>query len=366
MKRNRALRRNAFFWFLVAVVGLEIGAFAVSPYRDHPAAAEVNRNPTPLRGWPEYVSGDAVDHRELVVMIGTSQGLGLEFSDDRGLFFSRMRRELAVDHPDILLENWSVAGLTTDQLELLGLQAVKRQASLVVFLVSLGNMDETHRFRLDTDAADVDLLAGDLAVWPDLYGTALFERSAYHDFLLRGLLLNTHLGRSRIAALDVAAEYLPVEKHGVVFGARRSSDARQTIVERLDAPRRGMQFSSLFSDALKLDATYYERQYRKRRLPVFNAVYADLRERFKAAGVDMLWVWTPLAAKGMDKLLEGAAPIQAEICRRIEAEGWDCVDETRSLPLDHFLVGDLASHLNQKGHAELARILTPVVRDAVH
>lgn len=361
------LTRSAFFWFLLFVGLVEATAFLASPYRDHPQAASVNRNPTPLRAWPEYLSGNTAPGKDLVVLIGTSQGIGLEFSDDRRIFFSRLKRNMVRERPGVALENWSVAGLRSDQLEMLSLQAVERRASLVVFLVSLGNIDEDWRFRLDIDAADIDLLAGDPALWHMLPGTAVFDQVHYHDVLYRALLKNSHTGRSRIAVLDTVAEYLPVAQHRAAFGAARPRNARLTVAERLETRDGGIRFNSQFPDALNRPAGYYEKQYRRRRLPVFDAVYAGLRERFREAGIDMLWIWTPLAARGFeDTLLAGARPIQRDICRRIEADGWRCLDMTRVLPLDHFITGDMASHLNDKGHEALARKLTPAVVDAVH
>lgn len=359
--------RSPFFWFLLVVAALELCTFVTLPYRDHPQAAQVNRNPTPLRAWPEYLSGDSPADKDLVVLISTSQGLGLELPDDREIFFSGLRRRLAATHPDIVLENWSIAGLRTDQLELLSLQAAERRASLVVFLLSLGNIDEEWRFRLDVDAADLDLLAGDINLWPWMSDTALFGRTPYHDFLLRALLLNSSLGRSRIAVLDAVAERLPRERHRAVFGAVRPVNARLTIPARLQQQDDPIRFNSLFSRGPSRPAEYFERQYRRRRMPVFDAIYPGMQERFEHAGIDAVWIWTPLAAKGFqDTLLTGAAPLHREICRRMESDGWTCLDKTRALPLDHFLVGDIASHLNKKGHEALARILTPIVADAVH
>lgn len=360
------LFRSPFFWFLLVLAAFEICAFLALPYRDHPRAAQVNRNPTPLRGWPEYLGGDNPADKDLVVLVGTSQGLGLEMADDSGLFFSRLRRELAATHPDIVLENWSIAGLRTDQLELISLQAVKRRASLVVFLLSLGNIDEDWRFRLDMDAADVDLLAGDPRLWPWMSDTALFERTTYHDFLLRALLLNSNLARSRIAVLDAAAGEVPRDRHRAVFGAVRPAYARRPIAAG-QPQQRPIRINSLSSRGLSRPPEYFERQYRRRRMPVFEALYPGLRERFGHAGIDVVWIWTPLAASGFeDTLLAAAEPIHRDICRRMQSDGWQCLDRSRALPLDHFLVGDLASHLNEKGHEALARILTPIVADAVH
>ena len=150
-------RGGATPWLLFGI-GLIIANVAAIRLLDHSArAGQVLRNPRVSRGWPEYVKGPS-EERNLVVLIGNSQAWGVGRPHDDDLFVGRLRKRLARE--GLRFENWSCPGLGTREAEILGLQAMRRNAALVVFSLVYRNLALPDQRTFDP-TNDIELLGGE-------------------------------------------------------------------------------------------------------------------------------------------------------------------------------------------------------------
>lgn len=356
------LSNNPFVWLLLILALLEALAYLLLPYTQQPIAADVLRNPTTWRGWPEYLRAPSLGvSGKKIAIIGNSQAVGREMRDPGDIYVAHLRRLAREQALPLTIENWSLEGIRLAEIELLTMQAVKRQLDLLVIIVSPGNLDRGGSYNLDFGASDVDLIAGDPALWNMLLDSGLRRRISIHDVLKRGALLHSNVVRSRIAVHDVTASWLDPRWDSVVFGQRKNRIAHLRIGES-----RGRS-ASLPRQRRTMPAAQWRQYLEVHRRPAFDTLFASLQRRLRATGVDLLWVWMPLpGAIAGESALAGTRRFQQDICRTIEASGFACADLSSRLPDDHFLPLFQWTHLNHRGHRRFAAILFPLLRDAIH
>ena len=188
-----------------------------SPYRHYPQASAVTRNPSALRGWPEYLQGQTLPDVKRVAIIGNSQSTTWELEQDE-IYVAFLRKRFLDAGLSVAIENWSVDGLRSDQIELLMAQAIARSMDLVVISVSLSNINISREFRFDRHAADLDLLVANPEVWPWLDKTHSLAEISLEQKFWRRLQLLSALARSRTSIHDQFALWIPVKYHRDVFG----------------------------------------------------------------------------------------------------------------------------------------------------
>src|SRR5882672_4405569 len=110
--------KRALFLAATALVAIEAAAWLFLPYRHLPAAAAAISNPERYRGWPEFLRQG--DDRRPVIVISNSQGMALDVEADQR-YAGIIRAALAERSPPEPLENWSVDGMQTAEVELLTL-----------------------------------------------------------------------------------------------------------------------------------------------------------------------------------------------------------------------------------------------------
>ncbi len=370
-----AIRSSPFFWFLLCAVALESAASFLLPYRAQPQASQADRNPTLIRAWPEYLSGPGPSAgRKRIALVGNSQAVAWEITDTERLYVARLKQTFAADHVAVDIENWSVQGLSTDQIELLSMQAVRRGFDLLVLVLGPDNIDLRTHYRLGSRPADLDLLAGKPSLWRLLPGAAFYPQTRYDDILRRALLINSDLARSRIAVLDLLAQHVEPGLHRFVFGSRRPRDALFRIEQLRQASRRRRLPSAAAPQNPAAPRPYtgasaeqWRTQFLHSRLPTFAAFYPAFRERLSRHHVGLLWIWMPLVRGEHSAVIKnGAKPFFDAVCREVATGGAPCVDMSDALPAEAFLSLGFSSHLNETGHELMARKLYPLLRDALH
>ncbi len=351
-------------WLFAALLLAEITARVW--VADHVVApGESLRNPTPDRFWPEYTTcGSEADSR-LAVLIGASQAIGPEYVDPADIYFTQLRDNLRIDLPELDFRNWSVSGIRADQVELLSRQAIRCGISELVLVLSPINFDQLRNFHPGGDATDILLLAGDPALWRLLRHSLTLERMDWSTFFGATLSRNLALVRSRQLVWDHVAEDLPRAHHRPLFGHQRHNDSLKSYAEMgIDLPERRVAANAVLP-AGSINARQWAVTFERHRMPTFERVYQSLQRRLKRAGARLTWVWSATNVLGMHPDLQREArDLQRLLCDRIRGDGWTCVDLSESLENRHFRVGNIASHFNQAGHAEFARLMTPVLRDA--
>jgi len=140
---TKKITSSAFFWFLLGLSVVELVFHFSLPYHDQPAAADVHRNPTPMRGWPEYLRPVRADpgHARRIAIVGNSQAVGREINNEQILYAARLQALFDANNDAVKVENWSVEGLSSDQIELLSMQAARRGIDLLVIIVSPSSID---------------------------------------------------------------------------------------------------------------------------------------------------------------------------------------------------------------------------------
>jgi len=349
-----------FPWFLLILVVFESAAWLLSPYRQQPIAAEVVRNATTWRGWPEYLRSP-VPKRSTVAIISNSQGVGREMSDPADIYPAQIRSMAREQGLPFTVENWSLEGIRLAEVEMLTMQAVKRQVSLLVLVLSPGSLDASRRLSLDYGASDVDLTAGDPALWPLLMHSSLREYITVHDVLKRSIFFHSSFARSRIPVHDMAASWLDPPVHRTFFGQRKIRFAHLDLAQSLERPAR------IPRQRRYMPAERWRQLMEIQHRPVFEALFGPLQERLRVAKVRLLWVWMPLPqGYAGEAAVKGIQEFQADLCKSIDDAGFTCVDLSDAVPDDDFLTFYQWTHLSKQGHRLFAERLFSLLRDAVH
>ena len=169
-------------------------------------------------GWPEYLKGNGKKEGTLGILISNSQGNSYEIDDQNLIYFNYLKDSLSKIIPDLELANWSVGGIRTVDAELLTLQAYKRKADFIIYVLGPGNFDDSSYVRLDYSSTDINLMAGDPFFWPlekyTLYGTQV----KMNDRLKRLVTLKSAIARFRSTLYDITKKEIPLEQHLFAYG----------------------------------------------------------------------------------------------------------------------------------------------------
>ncbi len=362
-----SLLRSACFWLVLYLAALELIARGLVPYAGLPTADQARRNPTQYRGYVEYLEAGS-PAEPLIVLIGNSHSVAAEIEDAEAIYPARLDRELRRLWPAARLENWSSGGLRTAELELLSMKAVARGADLVVVAVSTQNFDFEQHLNLDFPQSDIHLLAGDPRLWRLLPGALFYDRTTLDGLLSRSVMFHSSLARSRIAVHDAVAARVSRSWHrwlvGRVLVAGNRLDAFADPDRSIYWPRRHVAFEEWRAEVVAEPPVFdvgpgvIELRYE-----TFTRCFDRLYARLSAHGVRLVWIWhpidlataTPRARRAVRSFLDRAGPY-------VEGAGGRCHDLSQAMPTRRFLSW---SHLDEAGHAELARRLLPILADAL-
>lgn len=367
--------RSPFFWLLLLLLFAELTATLINPYNDVPYAADVSRNPTPLRGWPEYLRAKpATTNEQNVAIISNSQGAGKEMGSPESLYTALLEKDFKSSDHKLNIENWSLAGLRSDQIALLSMVAAERQLDLLVIIAEIKSLDVAGSTRLGANSDDLDLVAGNTSLWPEIRLSLLLGKTKRDELLHRFLLLNTNLVRLRPHLLDMLAEKMPTATHKLIFGHRRSQKALKSVNTSEKNPTEPdpplIQKTRPRQDPVNyitVPTSTWQKQFERNRLPTFHKLYPGLQQRLSDVGTKLLWIWMPVYPGASTLALrEGAAPTYSNICKEIQVSGVSCIDFTNSLPVDVFITLSTSSHFNAAGHKAMSELLRPVIENALY
>ena len=343
----------------------------VNPYREVPAASEVPRNPLPLRGWPEFLrAGSDSEGSTNLAIISNSQGVGKEIGSAESTYPALLEQNFREAGRNINIENWSLSGLRTDQIELLSMVAAQRQIDLLIIVTGIKSLDIAGSTRLGANSDDLDLVAGNTSLWPEILSSQVLHGTKWDDLLLREITLGSDIVRLRPYLLDLLAAAIPPADHPLVFGRRRSQRALESINLEAAKPTKS-QGSSVVREpgksAITVPAATWYKQFRRNRVPTFHALFPGLSHRLTNSKTKLVWIWMPVypGANTAD-LRQGAAPVYSIICDEITVAGVTCLDLTNSLPADAYATLSASSHFNMQGQQAMTNLLYPVIDRALH
>jgi hypothetical protein len=367
--------RSPFFWLFAFLLVVEFAATMVTPYRQAPAASGLARNPLPLRGWPEYLrAGSETIGAINVAIIGNSQGAGGEIEGAEHLYPALLEKAFKDAGRNINIENWSLVGLRTDQIELLSMIAAQRHLDLLLIVTEIKSLDIAGHTRLGANSDDLDLVAGKPILWPGIRASHVLHETKWDELLRRYMFLHSSMVRLRTHLLDLLARKIPPVAHPLLFGQRRSQRALDSVNTPVN-PQFKANENSLGRNktqenpvtGLSVPATTWEKQFRRNRIPTFNNLFPGLRRRLTDSGTTLIWIWMPIyPGANTASLRKGAEPIYSVICNEIRAAGTSCLNMTNSLPAENYITLSASSHFNPKGHEAMSRLLQPVIENALH
>ena len=349
-------------WCLLLLLVGEVVATVGSPYARTPRAQDVSRIPTNARGWPEYLNPGESPAAWRVAVVGNSQATTRELADERQLFTALLNRRLAADGLPVLVENWSVDGLRSDQIELLMVQARTRGIDLLVLVVSVANLDLERNFRFDRHVADVDLLAGQPRAWPWLEHTTALADLSSHQIGWRWLQLGSALARSRTVVLDLVGQHVPARYHRQLFGRFLLTAPTQAIVAAPASPF--PSGASPRSPAPSERTSAMLQQFRRSRLPTVERLVATARRLLVSEGTGFAWVWGPVRPWPDGSVAHAVAPFAGEVCDSLTDV--PCLNLAELLPVERFFERRRSSHYDALGHQQVADVLHPLIVDELY
>jgi hypothetical protein len=351
--------KSAFVLFAIGLILLELGA-RLAPNAPERLSDHQYRNSTPLRGWPEYTSRMPSDGG--VILIGNSQSLGQEFSDVSKIYPYQLSQELAKQ--DISFQNWSISGARVDQLEWFAMQAAKLKPKLLVFSVSASTINAIKSYRFTTDATDLNLSIGEVSNLSKLSGNFFTRDFEVKDWLIRFLKRHSYFLRSRTEWFDYLASNAKEKHHKALFGHRRIHVARENLdLADIEEPQAG---EARFMQN-RYSADRWARQFRHQNLPTFKIYFENLSKLAEKQDFKILWVWMPFAQSDSTQALgEGMGLYFKDACDIVHANNHVCIDLRNSIGPSNFVSHDISSHLSAQGHSEYAKLLLPIIKDAVH
>ena len=357
------LRRSGIFYFVFILLLVELFIRGLVSWPNEAAEPPYLRNPTPYRGWPEYVSRTEANKKNLI-LLGNSQGVGTELPDVSTIYAYKAYNALAKRDPSLALHNWSVTGLLAHQLELLSLKALSYDPALLILSVSLHNFNPTGELTLIRDETDIPLLMWDVDVLSrDWLRTSLVRNSSSSELVRIFFNKVSAIGRARTAGFDRLAQEVPWKMHRLVFGHRRPQPVLTPIYDRKETSQptqiRPLQINS--------PESHWDRQFRGKQLPVALEFYGRLKQKSMEHGTKIVWVWMPFARRDdTSTLLDAMQKIHIEFCALVIADGSKCLDFSEELDPDYFISADLSSHLTRTGHEQMAKLVTTEILDALY
>lgn len=370
----RRVFQSPFFWLLLFFLIAELAADVINPYLNTPYAADVSRNPTPLRSWPEYLRAKPgiTTAGKNVAIISNSQGAGKEMANPAFLYTAQLEQNFKLSGLDINIENWSLAGLRSGQIELLSMIAAQRNLDLLVIIAEIKSLDVKNSTRLGANGDDLDLVAGDRSLWPEIRNSQLLGKTKWNELLHRFLLLNSDLIRLRPYLLDILAQEAPPVTHRLIFGHRRSQHALKSVnlvkenALETEQPT-GTRSRQDPKNFITVPASTWQKQFERNRLPTFHQLYPGLQQRLAGSDTKLLWLWMPVyPGASTVSLRQAAEPVYSTMCDEIIASGSTCINLTNSLPAENFITLSTSSHFNAVGHKAMSQLLRPVIENALY
>jgi hypothetical protein len=177
--------KSSLVKFLFALVLVNALCWWLNPYNKVPDAVQSPRNIYPKRAWPQYVTAPKEHDKKLVVLIGNSQSYGDVEDNVHEIYPAFLKKKLSSQN--VVLENWSVRGIRTADMELLSAQAIAKGADWIVFVLDMTNFDAPENINLDYPNTDINLLLSDAKV-RQLMEHSLLRKSYDIEHVLRKML----------------------------------------------------------------------------------------------------------------------------------------------------------------------------------
>lgn len=322
-----------------------------------PPATQVNRNERIKRGWPEYTSGERIKGTKHIIFIGTSQSFGDEIEDDKKIYPSIIRQNFLDEGIQVTLENWSLGGIRTVDIEMLLLKAIQKKPDLIVLGLDVSNFDRNSNRNLTFPNTDVNLFLAD----PRIFSS------------MKNSLLNHPLDED-IRIRKIAERYLPL--------VRSRTKVHTQIAQKFDLSNEDQLFyfgnpvtRGVIPDINVVKNYRDVLMFRHRKTPYFiidkqemgEKYFAAkrfttlLKERLKGSDIKVMYSWIPLSYQHWDKGEFNKIKKFRKTMKTWNAkEGIADYDFLEAIPDSDFIT---VSHLKLNGHSKIAKLIYPAIKN---
>ncbi|MFA7379541.1 MAG: hypothetical protein WC150_03720 [Bacteroidia bacterium] len=278
---------SPFFKFLLACILVNLVCWWVNPYNAVPTAKQQSRNIYPKRAWPEYISAAKDPGKKLVVIIGNSQSYGEVDENPEHIYPSYLRSKLI--QKDVVLENWSVRGIRTSDIELLSAKALQKGADIIVFALDMSNFDVPENITLDYPNTDINLVLANAEVRKLMQHSLLAKSYGIEDVLRKTLSKYVPLVRLRSPLYKSLTSVVNKNDEILVFGNPVSREYNPQINDFKLMRDRLMNKKVSKNFEMKITKAHL-RSY----LHTATLFEYYLAQRVKGCHTKILFVWQPL------------------------------------------------------------------------
>lgn len=335
---------------LITLLILELALRVFAPQENQ--SIHLHRMVNEFRGWPEYVGTHSRKNNSIII-INNSKGNTSEIKDNKGLYSAQLQKLIRKKGLKENIENWSVSGLTSSQIEVLLVTAASLDVKEVVLILSASNLDHISKFKLNNHHADIDLLIGRPKSWPLLKHTYSLSNLESNSIVLRYLTLNSRVFRFRQSIEDYLALNLNRKYFKTLFGRQlfKKSPALPDSHFKDFAPE---QKKIIHKKTITSGASWHKSLMANQKISldkIFNTI-DSLRVN---TGLKTTIVFEPMRPWHNDEVELGFSKFFDEQCSTQTQTS--CLNWTQLLTEDYFYNYSLGSHYDIRGHKVMSESL---------
>ncbi len=352
----KSVLKNSFFILLILLAAFE-GYWSVNlPYSKAIPAAFVVRNEFNKRAWPEFTSGKKNSNQKLAVLIGNSQSCGYEYASDSSVIYPYFLRK-NLTGSKIVIENWSIRGIRTPDIEILTTKAMAKGADIVILSLNPTNFDAPENINLSFPNTDVKLLLSDWKIYRTMKSSLLAKHLTFETWLSMKVTLSSNLIRSRTPVFTSLAEGLSLNDQIFYFGNPITRNLNPDLLKTKNFRDRINHKANLNEIQATKEAEFIQRVSTFMQFCRYLKMRVELL-RFKGK---IVFVWQPI---GMSKIPDEDARLMNAFnhiaCSSKELNGFGFYNHTNALPVEVF---ETFAHFDAAGHKLYAEKLTLLIQD---
>lgn len=348
--------KNSFFILLLLVAAFEGYWYLNLPYSKAIPAAFVTRNEFNKRAWPEFTSGQKPINQKLAVLIGNSQSCGYEYASDSSVIYPYfLKRDLY--NSNILLENWSIRGIRTTDIEILTTKAMVKGADLVILSLNPTNFDAPENINLSFPNTDVKLLLSDWEIYRAMQNSLLAKHLTFETWLNMKVTCSSNLIRSRTPVFTSMSDGLTLNDQIFYFGNPITRNLNPDLLKTKNFRNRINHKTDLKEIQATKEAEFIQRVSTFMQFCRFLKMRAESLQ-FKG---EIVFVWQPI---GMAKVPYDDARLMNAFnhiaCSSKEINGFTFYNHVNALPVQVF---ETFAHFDATGHKLYAGKLALLIKN---
>jgi len=291
-----------------------------------------------------------------LIEVNNSKGNTLELAQESALLSAQLEQGFANSGDVKRVENWSVTGIRTSQIDILLTHAVSLGVPQVVVMASISNIDPEREYEFDNHPADIDLLVGNPATWKLLSKTHSLSNISFNQKMIRFLKLYSNLFKARTHFETWLADRLPAKYHKTLFGRFLHQDTPLVILDQ-----------KLADPAVKrpknTDTVVGERfltAFKLNRGSTLDHLIESISTLQKESETEIIFIFDPVTPQDDTSISHGLSPFADLSCSKVT--DFTCLNWTSLLPREVFYNRSFGSHYDIRGQKQVAKELLGVLQ----